>query len=53
MSKIRKVILTIIKNAPMQAWVDRGTDQFPRKGEREYAGQEDNNFGTGTCACHT
>ena len=47
MSKIRKVILTIIKNAPMQAWVDRGTDQFPRKGEREHASNKDNAFRPG------
>ena len=49
----KKVLQTIIKKCPKQAWEDRGIDQFPRKGEREYAGQEDNNFGTGTCACHT
>ena len=35
MSKIRKVLLTIIKNAPLQAWANRRTDQFLGR-ENEY-----------------
>ena len=40
MPKIRKVLQTVIKKCPKQAWVDRGTDQFPLKGEREHASNE-------------
>jgi hypothetical protein len=37
----QKVLPSIIKIGSLQAWDGRGMDKFPRKGEREYASDED------------
>lgn len=39
----QKVLPGVIKIGPKQAWEGRGMDKFPRKGEREYASDENHN----------